>query len=819
MKIISDLHIHGRYSRATSKQLTISNLEKYARMKGLNLLGTGDFTHPEWFKELKKDLIFDDGVLKTSNGFCFIPQTEISLVYTDKGKGRRIHQVILAPDFEIVLQITEALKKRGRVDYDGRPIFKITSPELVEMMNSISPKIEIIPAHCLLPKTLIHTNYSLTEINKISAGDKVLTHNGVWQKVLKTYNRKYQGDIYHVIPFYFREGIKTTPEHPFLAIKTMKKCASTKGFCKMGCSQEKTCRRKHYLNYSPSWISAKNLENSDILLYPIIKETKDRTSINIYEYIGSFVKKKHKIKPFGSRGKGIKPIIPLNKETCRLIGYYLAEGYTNNRDAIGFCFHQQEKEYINDVINLIQQTFGISSPKIIHRNKSVELIYFSKLLLDFFSLLVYPNSKKCASTKKLPDFCLYLPREKQSELFRGWWRGDAGITSSQDLANQMKMICLRLKIIPSIYIETKEKFNSRKHITGKRTIIAKKDHYIFSNLSFYKDEFNLLSDKCFKRFKTKMNRKHGWIDNNYIYIPIKKIKKEKYSGNVFNLEVEKDNSYLSEFATIHNCWTPWFGMLGSMSGFDSLKECFQEKANKIHAIETGLSSDPAMNWRIKELDNKSILSFSDLHSFWPWRIGRECTIFDVNKLDYDSILKAIRNQEVVETIEFFPEEGKYHYDGHRNCGIVMNPKETKKHKGICPKCGKKLTLGVAYRVEELADREEGYKPSTAKPFKSLIPLSEVISGGLGAGVATQKTWKVYNDLQKLGNEMEILLEVPKEKLVSVCNERIADLIIKNREQKIKIEPGYDGVYGKPIFDGVPKKEIKHIPKQRSLGDF
>jgi uncharacterized protein (TIGR00375 family) len=298
MKVISDLHIHGRFSRATSKELTIANLEKYARMKGLNLLGTGDFTHPEWYSELKKDLTYEDGVLKTKNRFCFIPQTEISLMYTQGGKGRRIHQVVLAPDLEVVSQITDELKKRGRVDYDGRPIFKIPSPEFVGMMHSISDKIEVIPAHV---------------------------------------------------------------------------------------------------------------------------------------------------------------------------------------------------------------------------------------------------------------------------------------------------------------------------------------------------------------------------------------------------------------------WTPWFGTFGSMSGFDSLKECFLDKVNKIHAIETGLSSDPAMNWRIKELDNKSIVSFSDLHSFWPWRMGRECTIFDVAKINYDLILKAIREQKVVETIEFFPEEGKYHYDGHRNCDIVMSPKETKKHKGICPKCGKNLTVGVAYRVEELAE--------------------------------------------------------------------------------------------------------------------
>jgi len=431
MDVIADLHIHGRYSRATSKDLTIANLEKYARIKGVNLLGTGDFTHPKWSEELKKELIYSDGVLKTKTDFCFIPQTEISLVYTDYGKGRRVHHVILAPDLEIAEQITEAFKKRGRVDYDGRPIFKITSPELVEMMHSISDKTEIIPAHV---------------------------------------------------------------------------------------------------------------------------------------------------------------------------------------------------------------------------------------------------------------------------------------------------------------------------------------------------------------------------------------------------------------------WTPWFGMLGSMSGFNSLKECFQEKANKIHAIETGLSSDPAMNWRISELDNRSILSFSDLHSFWPWRLGRECTIFDLKKINYDSILQAIREQKVKETIEFFPEEGKYHYDGHRNCGIVMSPKETKKAKGICPQCRKPMTLGVAYRVEELADREEGFKPVTAKPFKSLIPLSELISGGVGAGVASQKTWKVYNELQTIGNELHILLNASHEEIKQIAGEKIAELVIMNRNQQIKITPGYDGEYGHPIFGNetkerkvtvkktaekeTEKKEVKkQTPAQKSLGEF
>ena len=416
MKIISDLHIHSRYSRACSKQINIANLEKYAKIKGVGLLGTGDFQHPEWQKELKKELTDDGtGIAKTKTGFPFVYSTEISLIYTD-GRGRRVHLVALAPNIETVEQITEALGKRGRMDYDGRPIFKIPCPEFVEMMRSINEDIEVIPAHI---------------------------------------------------------------------------------------------------------------------------------------------------------------------------------------------------------------------------------------------------------------------------------------------------------------------------------------------------------------------------------------------------------------------WTPWFGLFGSMSGFDSMKEAFKDQAKHIHAIETGLSSDPPMNWRLSQLENRQILSFSDLHSFWPWRMGREATTFDLQKLSYANLLKAVRTGEgVVDTLEFFPEEGKYHFDGHRNCNVCLSPAEAKKMNNICPVCRKPLTIGVVHRVDELADKPEGYKPKNAKPFKHLIPLSELISHGVGTGVATQKVWKVYNELIKeFGNETSIVLNVDEEKLRKIVPDKVVDLIMRNRAQKIDFQPGYDGEYGKPIFDG-KKKEIKPVkPAQKGLGEF
>ena len=425
MKVIADLHIHGRFSRATSKDLTIPNLEKYARIKGLSLLGTGDFTHPIWLKELKENLIEDgSGILKTRSGFSFVLQTELSSIYSQDNRGRRVHNLILAPDFEVVEQINSELSKLGRLDYDGRPIFNLPCPELVERMISISPDIELIPAHA---------------------------------------------------------------------------------------------------------------------------------------------------------------------------------------------------------------------------------------------------------------------------------------------------------------------------------------------------------------------------------------------------------------------WTPWFSIFGSNSGFDSVEECFLDKARHIHALETGLSSDPAMNWRLSKLDKYSLISNSDSHSFWPWRIGRECNVLELLEPSYKNLLKAIRTRAgFKETLEFWPHEGKYHYDGHRSCNVVLEPKEAIKLNNICPVCKKPLTIGVLHRVEELADRPEGFVPSGAVPFRNLIPLSELISGINNTTPYSKKVWEIYNNLIKnFGDEFSVLLDRSKEELRKVADEKVAEIIIRNRSQMIKFLPGYDGVYGTPIFDETQKEQSPKKPKaesrptgpQKGLGEF
>ena len=397
---IADFHLHSKYSRACSKDLDIKNLEKWGRIKGVDILGTSDYTHPKWITELKTNLTEDPeekGIYVSEGGQRFILSTEISLMYSEGGRGRRIHNVILAPSFEVVDQITEYLLTKGRIDYDGRPIFKIPCDEFTYELKKISNDVEIIPAHCL---------------------------------------------------------------------------------------------------------------------------------------------------------------------------------------------------------------------------------------------------------------------------------------------------------------------------------------------------------------------------------------------------------------------TPWFSIFGSSSGYDTVKDCFKDQTKHIHALETGMSADPAMIYRVADWRQYALISNSDSHSFWPWRMGREATLFNMKKISYLNMVNAIRNKELAGTIEVDPSYGKYHFTGHRKCHFVTDPATGIKIGNICPVCHSKLTVGVQARVEELADKPEGYYPEWAPKFYSFVPLSELISGFYKYPVASKKTWAIYNSLVKDGvNEFDILLHKPVEELNLLIDPKLAAIIMKNRDGKIKVKPGFDGVYGIPLIHG------------------
>lgn len=299
------------------------------------------------------------------------------------------------------------------------------------------------------------------------------------------------------------------------------------------------------------------------------------------------------------------------------------------------------------------------------------------------------------------------------------------------------------------------------------------------------------------------------------------------------LEVSRDNVVFPAHA-----WTPWFSIFGAFSGFDRVDDCYQDMTRYIYALETGLSSDPPMNWRLSSLDRFTLLSNSDSHSYWPWRIGREANVFELDKLTYRDIVDSIRRKDtsiIKFTIETDPAYGKYHWTGHRACGVSLPPAEAIKLNGRCPVCRKPLTKGVEQRVEELADRPYGFRPAGSPGYVHLLPLSEVISAVIDASSPNSKTvWSIYNMLiSRFGDEYSVLLDADFDDIAKIVDPLVAEAIIRVREGRVKVIPGYDGVYGRIIIfpeegrgvarevEGGEDVEQKTSGKvgQRSLTDF
>jgi uncharacterized protein (TIGR00375 family) len=266
------------------------------------------------------------------------------------------------------------------------------------------------------------------------------------------------------------------------------------------------------------------------------------------------------------------------------------------------------------------------------------------------------------------------------------------------------------------------------------------------------------------------------------------------------MQVSADNMVFPAHA-----WTPWFSLFGAFSGFDNIEDCYQDMTKHIKALETGLSSDPPMNWRLSKLDNFTLVSNSDSHSFWPWRMGREANVFELENITYREITDAIKTKDTKRfklTIETDPAYGKYHWTGHRNCNVSLSPQEAIKLGNRCPVCGRKLTEGVEQRVEELADRPTDYKSTCSPSFMRLMPLSEIIATVLEVdSPSTQTVWKIYNPLiERFGNEYKVLIDASKEDLsAAVVDQRIAEAVIRVREGAISVIPGYDGVYGRLVL--------------------
>ncbi len=266
-----------------------------------------------------------------------------------------------------------------------------------------------------------------------------------------------------------------------------------------------------------------------------------------------------------------------------------------------------------------------------------------------------------------------------------------------------------------------------------------------------------------------------------------------------------------------HAWTPWFSIFGSKSGFDSIEECFGDYSKYIYAIETGLSSDPQMNWRLSRLDGITLISNSDAHS--PSKLGREANVFDCG-LDYfeiAAIMKGKDNKKFLFTVEFFPEEGKYHYDGHRDCGVLLSPEETARSGRACGVCGKDVTVGVMSRVLELADRPAGYVREGAIPARHVIPLEEILSESIGCGVNSVKVRREYKRLVAAsGGEFALLLDMPESDIEKLAGPRVASAVMKMRSEDVDITPGFDGEFGKVRIFGKGETVAPRGPVQIGL---
>ena len=272
------------------------------------------------------------------------------------------------------------------------------------------------------------------------------------------------------------------------------------------------------------------------------------------------------------------------------------------------------------------------------------------------------------------------------------------------------------------------------------------------------------------------------------------------------LEIALEASEDILFVPAH-IWTPWFSILGEKSGFDSVEECFEDLTENIFAVETGLSSDPPMNWLCSFLDEYTLVSNSDAHS--PEKLGRDANIFDT-ELSYNNIVKALKTgnpREFLGTIDLFPQEGKYHFDGHRKCGIRWNPHQTSEHSGVCPRCGKKVTIGVMNRVLRLADRKTDIQRPNKLPYYSIIPLKEILAEIGRVGINLKKISEIYySHLRKIGSELDILLHVPIDEIRKKGNENLAEAVYRMRNKEIFIEEGFDGKFGEiKVF---PEKNIE-----------
>jgi len=782
MRFIADFHIHSKYSRATSKEMILENIDSFADDKGILVMGTGDFTHPQWFNEIKTKLEpAEPGLFKLKKEYKretlkgtfsetrFILTVEISSIYSKEGKVRRIHNLIFIPSMESAENLRNELIKMGcNLNSDGRPIIGLDSEKLAEIVFNINLEAVIIPAHAWTPwfsifgsmsgfdsieecfgkytdkifaietglscydkKTELLTENGWKKFTEVSYKDKVCTLNSKtgkieFQKPTKIHNYSYKGKMYRLKTK--RVDLLVTPNHNLLV--------SGCDFRKLPEFSLKTAEesfgKSKRFKKDGNWIGKK----SKYFTLP---------AVNIKHgsryYSGLRIKKEKKL-----------PIKPWLK----FFGFWIAEGWTTegkNGD-YNVCIANKNDELLSEMKEILEN-FGYT----VYWDKKINNI----VRVRNYQLFNYLKQFGKSSDKFIPLEIKSLSKELLEIFFEYYIKGDghrygrnkkglSATTISIKLRDDLQDLALRLGM--SAYYKLGYKKGTPILSLPKAKAMGYRQSADSWIIYFIRKNLHTILPSIIKKYKYT----ESWVD---------------FNNKVYCVTIPNHVVYIRR-----NGIPVWCG-----------------------------NSDPAMNRRLSKLDNIALISNSDSHSLR--KIGREANIFNT-ELSYNGIINAIKSggPRFVSTIEFFPEEGKYHYDGHRACEICLSPEKTKKLKNICPKCGEKLTIGVMNRVDELADREIG---KDFIPYRNLIPLGEIIAEAFDVGENTKQVKKEYEKLIKtFGNELKILMEISESELKSVADPRVAESIKRVREGKVKIRPGYDGEYGEiKIFTDEEREKLKN----------
>jgi PHP family Zn ribbon phosphoesterase len=761
--------------------MNLKELARFASIKGLDIVGTGDFTQPDWRNEISRDLqeVADSGLYTLRDSALqvrYMLTGEVNTTFPFKEKSRRIHHCLLAPSIESAKAVSDRLAKYGNLLSDGRPTLHATAPELVDEVLEADSQCVIFPAHAWTPWfSLFGANSgfnSFTEcyqdrsdrIFALETGmscydyqTEALTNRG-WKKI---HEIEYDDEICTLntesesIEFQKPQGIFVYDyTGAMYKLKTQR--------------VDLLVTPNHKLVYRPCdfrFQKALRLDEARILLGKSKRFKKDGTwrGRNSDSFLLPSTESRHGSRYYsGSRTIREKsfPIIPWLK----FFGVWIAEGWVTKSMGEYSIYLSNRKMTLLTQLKHILRTFGYNPIIARDRNgyrlrvRDVQLFHYLQQLSGSSNKFVPDNIKDLSARLLRIFFEWYIKGDGRRYGRKG--RGLSATTISLRLRDDLQEIALKLGI--SAYFKLQRK---------KGTLLS----------SLSREKQCRQSEDSWKVYFIRKNepvvipstikaRGHleGWVS---------------YGGIVSCVSVPNKTLYVRR-----NGVPVWSG-----------------------------NSDPGMNWRLSQLDRLCLISNSDAHSAWPWRLGREANVFDPEHLTYQNLVSAIRDKDpkrFLFTIETSPAYGKYHWTGHRECSVSMSAKDAQQLDDKCPKCGKKMTRGVEERIEELADRPEGYMPKNAIGYRHLLPLSEIIAVVIGeVNPGSTKVWDKYNLLVgKFRSEYSVMLDVPEDQLLPVAGPEISSAILRVRNDNVFVEPGYDGVYGK-----LDLKKPPPVKKSHALG--